>query len=373
MITREKHHAHPNPPLEGEGTNSVTFAQAVDLGGYTLFEDASLRTRNTLRVDARASLLAEVHDANALPALLDWPALRGMRTLVLGEGSNVLFVADFDGLVIAPKTRGIEIIGDDERSARIRVAAGEHWNDVVRWSLAHGLCGLENLSLIPGTAGAAPVQNIGAYGVELEEFVHAVTAFDLREKRLQTFNKADCAFAYRDSRFKREPDAWLIAALELDLPKSRTPVLGYAGVREELSAMRVEGEPTSVQVAEAVVRLRTRKLPDPALIPNAGSFFKNPIVPRDQAEALKHAHPALPLWPMNAPHAKLSAAWLIEASGFKGAREGDAGISERHALVLVNHGDATGAQLWALAQRVRQGVHKRFGVMLEPEPRVIGR
>lgn len=344
----------------------------VDLGGYTLLEDASLRARNTLRVEVRAALLAEVHDAKAFLALLDWPALRGMRTLILGEGSNVLLVSDFDGLVITLKTRGIESIGEDEAFARVRIATGEHWNDVVRWSLAHGLCGLENLSLIPGTAGAAPVQNIGAYGVELETFVHAIEAFDLDEKRIETFGKADCEFAYRDSRFKRETDRWLITALELDLPKSREPVLDYAGVRDELSAMRVDGKPTSVQVAEAVVRLRTRKLPNPALIPNAGSFFKNPVLPRERAEALKRTHPALPLWPSGDAHAKLSAAWLIETAGFKGACEGGAGISERHALVLVNHGDATGAQLWTLAQRVREGVHERFGVVLEPEPRIIG-
>jgi UDP-N-acetylmuramate dehydrogenase len=344
----------------------------VDLGGYSLIEDASLRARNTLRVDARAALLAEVRDANALQTLLDWPAVRGMRTLVLGEGSNVLLTGDFDGLVITLKTSGIEIVGEDERSARVRISAGEHWNDVVRWSLARGLCGLENLSLIPGTAGAAPVQNIGAYGVEFERFVHAVEAFDLRERRAVAFGKADCGFAYRDSRFKRAPDAYLITSLELDLLKASEPVLDYAGVREELAAMGMDGKPTSAQVAEAVVRLRTRKLPDPALIPNAGSFFKNPIVAREHAEALKREHPALPLWPTDASHAKLSAAWLIETSGFKGAREGDAGISERHALVLVNHGKARGAQLWALAQRVREGVHARFGVMLEPEPRVIG-
>jgi UDP-N-acetylmuramate dehydrogenase len=344
----------------------------VDLGGYALREDASLRTRNTLRVDARAALLAEVRDANALAKLLEWPAVRGMRTLVLGEGSNVLFAGDFDGLVVTLKTGGIEILGEDERSARVRVAAGEHWNDVVRWSLAHGLCGLENLSLIPGTAGAAPVQNIGAYGVELESFVHSVEAFDLREKRAVTFDKSECAFAYRDSRFKRDPDRWFITSLELHLPKQREPVLDYAGVREELAAMHVEGVPTSAQVAEAVVRLRTRKLPDPALIPNAGSFFKNPVVAHEQADALKREHPALPLWPTDGSHAKLSAAWLIETCGFKGAREGDAGISERHALVLVNHGDASGAQLWTLAQRVREGVRARFGVTLEPEPRVIG-
>ena len=344
----------------------------VELGGYTLSEDASLRARNTLQVEARAALLAEVRDVAALPKLFDWPAVRGMPRLVLGEGSNVLFAGDFDGLIVTLKTSGIEVIGQDAVSARVRVAGGEHWNDVVRWSLAHGLCGLENLSLIPGTAGAAPVQNIGAYGVELEEFVHAVEAFDLRDNRVATFAKNECGFAYRDSRFKREPDAWLITSLELDLPRHREPVLDYSGVREELAAMNVEAKPTSAQVAEAVVRLRTRKLPDPALIPNAGSFFKNPVLPREQAEALKREHPALPLWPAGAMHAKLSAAWLIEAAGFKGTREGSAGISERHALVLVNHGGASGVQLWGLARRVREGVRSRFGITLEPEPRVIG-
>jgi len=352
--------------------HSSAATSQVDLGGYALREDASLRARNTLRVDARATLLAEVRDAAALPKLFGWPAVRDMRKLVLGEGSNVLFAGDFDGLIVTLKTGGIEIRGEDASSARVRIGGGEHWNDVVRWSLAHGLCGLENLSLIPGTAGAAPVQNIGAYGVELETFVHAVEAFDLREHRTVAFAGNECSFAYRDSRFKREPDRWLITSLELDLPKSREPVLDYAGVREELAAMNVVGKPDSAQVAEAVVRLRTRKLPDPALIPNAGSFFKNPVLAREHADALKRQHPALPLWPVDDSHAKLSAAWLIEAAGFKGARAGDAGISERHALVLVNHGGATGAQLWALAQSVREGVNARFGVMLDPEPRVIG-
>lgn len=347
-------------------------APPIDLGGYTLVEDASLRTRNTLRVDAHTALLAEVRDASALARLFDWPAVRDMRKLVLGEGSNVLLAADFTGLIVILKAHGIELLGEDDGYVRVHVAAGEHWNDVVRWSLAHGLCGLENLSLIPGSTGAAPVQNIGAYGVELDTFVHAVEAFDMREQRLVAFDRTDCAFAYRDSRFKREPDRWLITSLELNLPRRCEPVLEYAGMREELAAMGVRDKPSPAQVSEAVVRLRTRKLPDPAITPNAGSFFKNPIVQREQADTLKRANPAVPLWPMDDSHAKLSAAWLIETCGLKGTRDGDAGISERHALVLVNHGDATGAQLWALAQRVREGVHSRFGIMLEPEPRVIG-
>ena len=345
--------------------------EAVDLGGYALIEDAPLAARNTLRVHARAALLAEVRDADALPRLFDWPALRGMRTLVLGEGSNVLLVGDFDGCIVTLKTRGIEILDDDGRDARVRVAAGEHWDDVVRWSLAHGYSGLENLILIPGSTGAAPMQNIGAYGVEVREFIDGVDAFDLHERRFIEIANADCEFAYRDSRFKREIGRWLIASVTLRLPRERALRTDYAGVREELAAMGAD-HPAPVHVAEAVARLRTRKLPDPAVIGNAGSFFKNPIVPRAFADDLRHTHPQLPAWPAGDGIAKLSAAWLIETCGFKGLREGDAGISNRHALVLVNHGHATGAQLWALARRVRAGVSERFGIVLEPEPRVIG-
>ncbi|MGH8164090.1 MAG: UDP-N-acetylmuramate dehydrogenase, partial [Rhodanobacteraceae bacterium] len=341
-------------------TASVEIPNAVDLGGYTLIENAPLRSRNTLRVDACASMLAEVQDAAALSELLASSPLRGRRILVLGEGSNVLFAGDFDGAVVTLKTRDISIVGEDDTSARVRIAAGAHWHDVVRWSLKQGLCGLENLSLIPGTAGAAPVQNIGAYGVELEEFVHNVEAFDLRERSFVAIDQAQCGFAYRESRFKREPDRWLITALELNLPKRRAPVLDYAGVRDELLALEVHGAPTPTQVSQAVVRLRTRKLPDPALIPNAGSFFKNPIVSLAQARVLQREHASLSSWPVDEDRAKLSAAWLIEACGFKGIREGDAGISDRHALVLVNPGHASGAQLWALARRVRDGVRARF-------------
>lgn len=352
--------------------SAETTASSIYSDGYTLIENASLRARNSLRVDARAALLAEVHDADALPALFASPALRGRHVLVLGEGSNVLFTGDFNGAIVTLKTRGIEIIEENGNRARIRIAAGEPWNDVVRWSLAHGLCGLENLSLIPGSTGAVPVQNIGAYGVELTEFVHKIQAFDLREYQPVSFDKTQCDFSYRDSCFKREPDACLITSLELDLFKTREPVLDYAGLRQELLAMGVEGKPTPAQVSQAVIRLRTRKLPDPVLIPNAGSFFKNPVVSRDQAQTLQRAYPALPSWPVDQDNSKLSAAWLIETAGFKGVREGDAGVSERHALVLVNHGDASGAQLWALAQRVRTGVRERFSILLEPEPRIIG-
>ena len=344
--------------------------ERIAMGGYTLIEDAPLAARNTLRVTARAALLAEVHDAAALPELFAYPAVRTGDILVLGEGSNVLFTGDYAGTVIAMATRGVEVLDDDGTRALIRVAAGERWDDFVRWSLGRGCAGLENLILIPGTVGAAPLQNIGAYGVEVGEFIDAVEAWDRESQRAVTLDRDACGFTYRDSIFKRAPDRWLITAVVFALPREHALRLDYAGVREELVAMGVT-QPAPFHVAEAVLRLRTRKLPDPAVIGNAGSFFKNPVVPLAQTEALKREHPALPIWPGPQGHAKLSAAWLIEACGFKGLREGDAGISNRHALVLVNHGGARGAELWALAQRVQAGVRARFGVELEPEPRIL--
>lgn len=344
-------------------------AERIDMGGYTLIENAPLATRNTLRVAARAKLLAEVHDASKLAELLDFPAIRQSKLLVLGEGSNMLFTGDFDGTVLAMATRGVHIENDGEY-ARIAVAAGERWDDFVRWALGQGFAGLENLILIPGTVGAVPIQNIGAYGTEVAEFIESVEAWDTVEHQVAVLDRAACAFAYRDSIFKREPGRYIVTAVRFVLPRTHTLKLDYAGIREELARMGVD-KPAPFHVAEAVVHLRTRKLPDPSVIGNAGSFFKNPIIDAARGEALKREHPELVAWPGADGRWKLSAAWLIDAAGFKGMREGDAGISNRHALVLVNHGKATGAELWAFAQRVVEGVHARFGVMLEAEPLVI--
>lgn len=344
--------------------------EQVDMGGYTLIENASLANRNTLRVAARSKLLAVIRDASKLPELLDFPAVRSDRLLVLGEGSNVLFTGDFDGIVLAMETRGVQVESDGD-SARIAVAAGERWDDFVRWTLGQGYAGLENLILIPGTVGAAPIQNIGAYGCEVAEFVESVEAWDTRERRVVTLDHATCAFAYRDSLFKHEPGRYIVTAVRFVLPRSRPLRTDYAGINEQLARMGVD-KPAPFHVAEAVVYLRTSKLPDPSVIGNAGSFFKNPIIDATRADALKREHPGLAVWSQPGGRCKVSAAWMIEAAGFKGIREGDAGISNRHALVLVNHGKATGSQLWALAQQVMLGVREKFGVALEPEPVVIG-
>lgn len=340
---------------------------------------ASLAGLNTLRVPAWAGLLAQPDAIQQLPDLFAAARAQGLPWLIIGEGSNLLLVGDFEGLVVQPRLHGIRLaisgVADGARAVRddrvrVRAGAGENWHRFVQWTLDRGLCGLENLALIPGSVGAAPVQNIGAYGVELRDHLAGVDAFDCQQGGHHHFNVEDCAFGYRDSRFKREPDRWLITAVEFDLPRSAPPVLGYAGLREELAARGLD-DPQPRDVFEAVCAIRRRKLPDPAQLANAGSFFKNPVVPELQAAFIADHHPDMPIWPAGEARSKLSAAWLIEQSGLKGHRLGDAGISERHALVLVNHGNASGEQLWALARHVQDTVQARFGVALEPEPRII--
>ena len=336
---------------------------------WTEVRDASLRMRNTFGVEATAPLLVEVADAAALPGVLARHA--GDAPMLLGGGSNLLFAGNPPGAVIALATRGIAMTEDGE-VAIVRADAGATWHEFVLWTLRHGLCGLENLALIPGTVGAAPIQNIGAYGVEVRERIRAVEAFDRRDGAMVRLDNAACGFAYRDSLFKRDPERFVVTAVEFALPRTPAPRLDYAGIGEELAAMGV-ADPTPSQVADAVIRIRRRKLPDPAVLGNAGSFFKNPIVPAVQAEALHARHPSLPTFRGNDDGTrKLSAAWLIDQCGWKGHREGDAGVAASHALVLVNHGHATGMQLLDLARRIAASVRERFGVDIEPEPRIVG-
>ena len=336
---------------------------------WTEVRDASLRMRNTFGVEATAPLLVEVADAAALPGVLARHA--GDAPMLLGGGSNLLFAGNPPGPVIALATRGIAMTEDGE-VAIVRADAGATWHEFVLWTLRHGLCGLENLALIPGTVGAAPIQNIGAYGVEVRERIRAVEAFDRRDGAMVRLDNAACGFAYRDSLFKRDPERFVVTAVEFALPRTPAPRLDYAGIGEELAAMGV-ADPTPSQVADAVIRIRRRKLPDPAVLGNAGSFFKNPIVPAVQAEALHARHPSLPTFRGNDDGTrKLSAAWLIDQCGWKGHREGDAGVAASHALVLVNHGHATGMQLLDLARRIAASVRERFGVDIEPEPRIVG-
>ena len=339
---------------------------------YTLVEQAALARLNTLGVAATARWLAEVRDAAALPAVLALSAVAGAPAMVLGEGSNVLFAANFPGLILRTAFGTVRILEDDGSTALVRAEAGAGWDALVDWTLAHGLAGLENLALIPGHVGAAPIQNIGAYGAEVAESIETVEAWDRQAARFERLAAGQCAFAYRDSVFKREPERWIVTAVEFRLSRAARPRLDYAGVREELAAQGITVVPTARQVADAVRRLRRRKLPDPAVIGNAGSFFKNPVVDAALATRIRAEHAQAPVYPAGDGRSKLSAAWLIERCGWRGHRDGDAGISAQHALVLVNHGNATGAELLALARRVADSVEQRFGVRLEPEPRIVG-
>ena len=344
------------------------------MSGYQLGENVSLAGRNTFRIPARAEILADVNNSDGLAELFDFAMLRNGPVMVLGEGSNILFAADVPGVVVCLTMSEIKIIKDDGDFAVVRADAGVNWNDFIGWTLGRGLLGLENMSLIPGTVGACPIQNIGAYGVEVGEFIDTVEVFDRQSQRIKRIGKADCEFAYRDSLFKQDLNRYVICAVEFLLPRTRELKLDYSGVREELASMGADN-PRAIHVAEAISRIRTRKLPNPAILGNAGSFFKNPIISAEQAEFMKTENSLLPIYPGDSDATrKISAAWLIENAGWKGFRDpdSDAGIAEQHALVLVNHGNASGEQLLSLARRVAKSVYEKYGVHIEPEPRIIG-
>ena len=338
--------------------------------------NAALEARNTLRVAATARYLVRVGGtasasvARELAELLADPRFERLPRMVLGGGSNVLFAADFPGVVIMPRAAGVEI-QETAESVIVAAAAGHNWHRLVEFTVARGWGGLENLSLIPGAAGAAPIQNVGAYGAQLSDVFVDLEAVPLDGGNPCTMDHAACAFGYRDSVFKQAlRDKMLITRVRLRLNKRPRLNLRYAGVREELAQMAVT-EPTVADVSRAVVRLRRRKLPDPMSLPNAGSFFKNPVLAPDHYAQVRERCPHLAGVALEGGH-KVPAAQLIEACGLRGRRFGRAGVAERHALVLVNHGGATGAELLAAATAVEDAVMERFAVRLEREVRVIG-
>jgi UDP-N-acetylmuramate dehydrogenase len=330
---------------------------------------ADLAPLNTFRAPARASALVRLRSPGEARDLLRRPALLARPLLILGGGSNLLFTRDWDGLVVQPQMLDREIVETQGDTVTVAGGAGEDWDAFVRWTLSLGLGGLENLALIPGTLGAAPIQNIGAYGVELRDRLLWVETLDLQAGRVERFYNADCGFAYRDSVFKREPDRRLLTRVALRLSRRPELELDYGEIRDELAAANIVS-PSAVQVANAVSAIRRRKLPDTAQVGNAGSFFRNPVVPEPKAAQLRFEHPAMPQFAAYGG-VKIPAGWLIEACGWKGHRSGDAGVHAGHALVLVNHGRATGSEIAALAQQIVASVADRFGITLEPEVRIV--
>lgn len=330
----------------------------------------SLKPYNSFAVEARASHFAEAESDQQVREALTYAEAQQLSLLVLGGGSNLLLTADVQALVLRMASRGIRLLSDDGERVLVEAEAGEPWHPFVQWTLAQGLVGLENLSLIPGTVGAAPVQNIGAYGVELKDLFAGLTALDRHTGELREFSLKECGFAYRDSLFKRESGRWLILRVRFALSRSAALHLDYGPVRQRLAEQGIDA-PTALDVGQAICAIRSEKLPDPAVLGNAGSFFKNPVVPAAIAQRLRAEHADLVGYPQADGQVKLAAGWLIERAGWKGFRESDAGVHRLQALVLVNYGSATGAQLLALAQRIQADIAQRFAVELEIEPNVL--
>ena len=328
---------------------------------------AELTRFNTFGLTARAARLVHVRDVDQVRALLTEADWARTPRLVLGGGSNVVLTGDFAGTVLKVDLPGRRLLRTEADAWIVEAGAGENWHDFVRWTLAQGWPGLENLSLIPGTVGAAPIQNIGAYGLELVERFDSLDAIDLDSGACRSFRLHDCAFGYRDSVFKRQPGKWLVSAVRFRLPRPWQPVTRYADVARELEARGI-GAPSALDISDAVIAIRRRKLPDPAEIGNAGSFFKNPVVAAEACARLLAAHPALPHYPQPDGSEKLAAGWLIEQAGWKGRDLGPVGCYERQALVLVNRGGACGADVRRIADAIMADVERAFGVRLEPEP-----
>lgn len=332
------------------------------------FSEINLLDRNSFHVEQRAKRLIEFDRWEDLHALFSEE--RPDHWLVLSGGNNILFTQDYDGVILTPVATGIELLSEEGDEVLLRVEAGVEWDDLVAWAVERGLWGIENLSLIPGKVGAAPVQNIGAYGAEAKDVIVRVHGYDTEQGAYRTLEAAECAFGYRDSIFKRElKGRFIITEVDVRLSRQANPHLGYGDVEREVAA---RGGATLKNIREAISAIRRSKLPDTAVLGNAGSFFKNPVVERAVAEQLLAEHPEMPHYPTPDPErVKLAAGWLIDRAGLKGVRKGAVGVHDRQALVLVNHGGATGGEVIAFAHRVIASVRERFGIEIEPEVNIL--
>ena len=348
----------------------------------TLEENVSLRPYNTFDLDVRARYFARFASADELRQLLKLPQVQAADKLILGGGSNLLFTQDFGGVVLKNEIRGLEILSEDgeEGTALVRAGAGENWHGLVEFALDQHLSGIENLSLIPGTVGAAPLQNIGAYGAELRDTFDHLEAVELDTGALRVFTTDECGFGYRESVFKNVlKNQFVVTAVVLRLHRQARLSgyelnVRYGAITQTLAELGIEGEPTPQEVSRAVVHIRRSKLPDPAEIGNAGSFFKNPEISQVRFDHLKSQYPNLPGYPVPGG-VKVPAGWLIEQAGWKGLRRGPGagthGVHDRQALVLVHHGGATGSELRQLAEDIIASVRQKFGIDLHPEVNIL--
>lgn len=330
-----------------------------------------LRRHNTFGFDVRARYAVHVRNEEDLIAALADPRAEGLPLVVLGGGSNVVLTDDLHALVLLMEIPGYDVDRTDD-DWLVTAGAGENWHALVSRTVADGMAGLENLALIPGTAGAAPIQNIGAYGVELRERFAWLRAYDRQTGAFVRLDLAQCAFGYRDSLFKQAGrDRYIITSVTLRLPRRWTPVLAYGELAREIDGSGSGTTPDAARIREAIMTIRSRKLPDPAQLGNVGSFFKNPVVSVAQRDAILASHPDLVSYAQPDGGFKLAAGWLIDRCGFKGVSDGPVGVYGKQALVLVHHGGGDGRALLALAQRIADAVQAQFGVRIEPEPVIL--
>ena len=335
-----------------------------------MLRNVNLKPYNTMGVAATADYFTTVHDLKELKAALDFARSKQIAPFILGAGANLLIVSDIvHRVVIRMAIAGFDIVGESPSATYIRVGAGENWHQTVKRTLAEGYPGLENLALIPGSVGASVVQNIGAYGSEVAQFVKEVEIYDPAIDEVMTLKAAECDFRYRHSIFKT-PKAkdWVVVSVTFALPKTWQANLSYNDLAQAFSGVQ---NATPQAVFDQVVAIRKRKLPDPEQLGSAGSFFKNPIVTREAFQALLERFPSIVHYRMAGNMEKLAAGWLIDQAGLKGIQHGDAGTYEKQALVLVNHGEASGVELWQFAEHIRESVFDLFGVTLEPEPVIL--
>jgi UDP-N-acetylmuramate dehydrogenase len=333
-----------------------------------LTHNISLRPYNTFGIDAKAKEFSVFRSADELDELVKMSGRN--HFMILGGGSNILLAKDYDGYVLKNELSGIEVVHEDEHHVYVKAGAGENWHQFVLFCLERDLAGVENLSLIPGNVGASPMQNIGAYGVEIKDVFHDLEAYQIKTGRVVTFTHADCEFGYRESVFKnKHKGQYVILNVTFRLNKIPEYNTSYGAIEDELKRMNKR---VSIQsISQAVINIRTSKLPDPAKIGNAGSFFKNPTITEKLFDGLKKDHPGVPAYPQGHGLVKVAAGWLIEQCGWKGYRKGNAGVHEKQALVLVNYGSASGREIYDLSEEIRKSVVKKFGIELEREVNVI--
>ncbi len=331
----------------------------------------SLKKLNTFGINVKCKLFYEINNKGNLKELIKTNQFKQNNYLILGGGSNILFTEDYDGLIIKNEIRGIDIIDEDDETKRIKVGAGENWHQFVLWTIKNELSGIENLALIPGNVGASPIQNIGAYGVEVKDFIDKVWTINLKNGKEKIFTNSECKFKYRDSIFKNElKDQYIILYVSFKL--SKLPMLNtkYKDINSELLSLSLEK--STKNICNAVINIRKRKLPDPKKIGNSGSFFKNPVIEKEKFEYLKKIYPNIIGYKISSTEIKLAAGWLIDQCGWKGYRYKDAGVHKNQALVLVNYGEATGKEIINLAEKIQNSVKKKFDINIYPEVNIIG-